>query len=94
MAMGSELKLRIKVVKKVILRAIRKTSNVTKRAGLKGVNFLGKVENKTTFLINNGKLGDSVKAEDLFYQKYQAEPLILLLFLFHLTKHQVVLHHV
>lgn len=57
-------------MKKVILRAIRKTSNVTKRAGLKGVNFLGKVENKTTFLINNGKLGDSVKAEDLFYQKY------------------------
>ena len=57
-------------MKKVILRAIRKTSNITKRAGLKGVNFLGKVENKTTFLINNGKLGDSVKAEDLFYQKY------------------------
>lgn len=57
-------------MKKTALRAIRKTSHITKKVGQKGVNFLGKVENKATFLINNGIIGDSVKVDDVFYSKY------------------------
>ena len=57
-------------MKKTALRAIRKTSHIAKQVGQKGVNFLGKVENKATFLINNGILGDSVKIDDIFYSKY------------------------
>lgn len=57
-------------MKKTTLRAIRKTSHITKKVGQKGVNFLGKVENKATFLINNGIIGDSVKVDDVFYSKY------------------------
>ena len=57
-------------MKKTALRAIRKTSHITKKVGQKGVNFLGKVENKATFLINNGIIGNSVKVDDVFYSKY------------------------
>ncbi|MDO4872050.1 MAG: hypothetical protein Q4A27_01345 [bacterium] len=57
-------------MRKTTLRAIRKTSHITKNIGLRGVNFLGKVENKATFLINNGILNDSVKVDDVFYAKY------------------------
>lgn len=57
-------------MKTFVLRAIRKTSHVTKHAGMRGVNFLGKVENKATFLLNSGVLQDSVKVDDIFYSKY------------------------
>lgn len=53
-----------------MLRTIRKTSNVTKRIVLKGANFLDKVENKSTYLIDNGVLEKSVNIDSVFYKKY------------------------
>ena len=52
------------------LKAIRKTSHLTKRLAANSANFLGKVENKATYLIENGLLNDSVNIDDFIYHKF------------------------